>query len=149
MFSRQWQLEWKRCSSLLYCSLNSAATTDYTNSPFIKSVYDLKALRQQLWRQTQRTQWLRTLVAPAEAPFDSQQPHSSSQPPVTSVTGAPVASSGFHRHSQIHMQAHMHIDRSLPGVCHTSIPVLKRQQQAALSEFEICIASSSLARAMS
>lgn len=52
MFSRQWQLEWKRCSSLLCCSLNSAATTDYTNSPFIKSVYDLKALRQQLWRQT-------------------------------------------------------------------------------------------------
>lgn len=35
----------ERCSSLLYCSLNSATTTDYTNSPFIQSVYDLKALR--------------------------------------------------------------------------------------------------------
>lgn len=99
----------------------------------------------------ERTQWLRTLVAPAEAPFDSQQPHSSSQPPVTPVTGAPVASSGFHRHQALtDTYVGTRVYKQVFAWCVSYlIPVLKRRQQAALSEFEICIANSSLARAVS
>lgn len=98
----------------------------------------------------ERTQWLRTLAAPAEAPFDSQQPCSSSQPPVTPVTGAPVASSGFHRHHALtDTYVGTHVYKQVFAWCVSYLNSSAEEAAAGNSEFEIYIASSSLARATS